>query len=311
MKFAVIAGGVGAARFLRGLVDVVPPEDVTAIVNVGDDVDVLGLRVSPDVDIVTYTLAGIVDESKGWGVRGDTFRALLRLRDYGEDVWMALGDVDLATHIFRTNALSSGRALSEVADEIRRRLGVRSRILPVTDDRITTFVRLLDGRFISFEEYYVRYASRPRISAVTYRGCSSARPARGVVESIESADAVIIAPSNPIASVMPVLCVEEVGRAVRRHGRRVAVTPIVGGRAIKGPAARMMSDLGIEASPVGVAKLYRGLVDAMVLDEVDRGLAERVRSEAGVIPFVANTIMADAQSRRALARAVVEASKAI
>ena len=307
VRISVLAGGVGASRFLRGLVEVVDPGDVTAIVNVGDDVELVGLRISPDLDIVTYALAGIVDEAKGWGVAGDTFEALSRLRAYGEDVWMALGDRDLATHILRTYRLSRGAKLSDFADELRRRLGVATRILPVTDDPLTTMVRLEDGRLISFEEYYVRYNFRPRISAVTYRGCSSARPARGVVEAIESADAVVIAPSNPLASVMPILCVEEVARAMRGRGRRIAISPIVGGRAVKGPAAQMMADLGIEATPVGVAKLYRGFVDALVLDLADAELAGRVRSEAGVEALVADTMMVDAEARRRLAAFVVEA----
>jgi LPPG:FO 2-phospho-L-lactate transferase len=311
VKISVLAGGVGAARFLRGLVEVVDPRDVTAIVNVGDDVELLGLRISPDIDIVTYTLAGIVDESKGWGIRGDSFEALSRLRTYGADAWMALGDGDLATHIFRTHRLSTGASLSEVADEVRRRLGVASRILPATDDQLTTMVRLEDGRLVSFEEYYVRYAFRPRISAVTYRGCSSAAPARGVLEAIDSADAVVIAPSNPVASVMPILCVEEIARALRRRNRRIAISPIVGGRAVKGPAAQMMSDLGIEASPVGVARLYRGMADAIVMDEVDAEMAGRVSSEAGLAALVADTMMVDAGARRRLAQFVVEASESL
>ncbi|MGC8555502.1 MAG: 2-phospho-L-lactate transferase [Conexivisphaera sp.] len=301
----VLAGGVGAARFLSGLASILDPRDVTAVVNVGDDVELLGLRISPDLDIVTYTLAGIVDESKGWGIRGDTFSALARLRNYGADAWMALGDGDLATHIYRTARLREGASLSEVTEEIRVRLGVKSRVLPVTDDRLTTMIRLRSGQLISFEEYYVRHAFRPRISGLTYAGCSSARPARGVLEAIESADALMIAPSNPVASVMPILCVEEVARAVRRRRARVAVSPIVGGRAVKGPAAQMMSDLGMEPSPVGVAKLYRGFLDAMILDSEDSGLVGRIAEEVGVRAYVTDTMMVDQASRRRLAEFAV------
>ena len=300
-KIAVFAGGVGAARFLQGLVGVVEPRDVTVIVNVGDDVEVMGLRVSPDLDIVTYTLAGLVDESKGWGFRGDTFRALSRLKSYGADVWMALGDEDLATHIYRTYRLASGARLSEVTDEIRTRLGVASRIVPATDDRVTTLVKLADERIVSFEEYYVRYGFEPRISGVTYSGCSSAKPAPGVLEAIESADAVIIAPSNPIASIMPIICIEKIAEAMRNRERRIAISPIVRGRAVKGPAAQMMADLGMEPSPVGVANIYRGLVDAIVIDSRDADLSARVESETGIRPFITDTMMVSADAKRRLA----------
>jgi len=301
VRISVLAGGVGAARFLQGLVNVVEPRDVTAIVNVGDDVDVMGLRISPDLDIATYTLAGLVDESKGWGFRDDAFRALSRLRNYGADVWMALGDEDLATHIYRTYRLAGGARLSEVTDEIRARLGVASRIVPATDDRVTTLVRLAGGSTVSFEEYYVRYGFRPRISGVTYSGCSSAEPAPGAVEAIESADAVIIAPSNPIASVMPILCIGEIAKAMRNRKRRIAISPIVGGRAVKGPAVQMMADLGMEPSPVGVAKFYRGLLDAIIIDSRDAGLSARVESEAGIRSFTADTMMVSADAKRRLA----------
>lgn len=306
MRVVVLSGGVGGARFASGVASLVGQENLTVIVNVGDDVDLLGLRVSPDLDIVTYTLAGLVDEEKGWGFAGDTFNLIQQLRAYGFEVWMKLGDRDLATHLYRTLRLREGATLSEVTNEIRMRLGVKSRILPVTNDRVTTMVELEDGRVVSFEEYFVKLGFRPGVRSVVYKGCGSARPAPGVLEEIQGSDAVIIGPSNPIASIMPILCVKGVRRSVMLKERVAAVTPIVGGRALKGPADKMMRELGLEASVLGVAKLYKGVASLMVIDEVDSGYESDVR-RLGFRVVVTDTLMKDAGSRLRLARTVLNA----
>ncbi len=304
MKVTVLAGGVGAARFTQGLADIIGQENVTAVVNVGDDIEVLGLKVSPDLDIITYTLAGLIDEGKGWGFADDGFRALEMLRRYGSDIWMMLGDMDLATHIYRTFKLRLGTKLSEVTAKIAEALGVKARILPATDDKVTTLVQLTDGRLVSFEEYYVRLKFKPRINGIIYRGCSTAVPAHGVLEELEEADSVIIAPSNPLASIMPILCIGGIRARIRDRTGVAAISPIVGGRAIKGPADKMMRELDIEPSPVGVARLYRDLVDLIVMDSVDDVHADAIRA-MGIDVHSTNTLMIDRASRARLAKDVL------
>jgi LPPG:FO 2-phospho-L-lactate transferase len=271
---------------------------------VGDDEEVFGLHVSPDVDIMTYALVGIVDESKGWGVSGDTFSCDSFLRQLGEKPWLLLGDRDLAVNIVRTDLLKRGLRLSEVTRRMAEALGARQRIIPATDNALTT-VLYTDAGPMTFEEYYVREAQRPTIGAVAYSGSGFAEPAPGVIEAIEGADMIIFAPSNPVASIQPILSVRKIRAAVARSSAfKVAVSPIVAGRTVKGPADKMMRALGYEVSPVGVASFYGGLLDCMVIDTADEGLKDRV-SSLGVLAVVRDTLMTDLDSKVRLAESLV------
>lgn len=300
----VLAGGVGAARFLEGLVSVVDPARVTVISNVGDDEEFFGLHVSPDIDIVVYTLAGAVDETRGWGLRDEGFACLERLGALGYETWFALGDRDLATHVHRTALLREGRTLSEATASVAAAFGVRCRILPVTDDRLRTVVET-DAGTLSFQEYFVKRGWQDEVRAVRFEGAERAHPAPGVVEAIRSAEAVIIAPSNPVVSIGPILAVPGVREALRTTAAPVvAVSPIVGGRTLKGPADRMLRALGYEPSAASVAALYADVLDALVIDRVDAGLAGEVE-KLGVRAAVADTVMRGPEEKRSLARATL------
>ena len=303
----VLAGGVGGARFLQGLVEVVPAARVVVIGNVGDDVEPHGLHVSPDLDTVLYTLTGWIDEDKGWGVRGDSDRALERARALGADAWFWLGDLDIGLHLARTEALRRGEPLSAVTAALAARLGLELLLLPATDDRLRTIIGTPDGE-IDFQTYYVRHQHADRVSAIRFDGAELARPAPGVDEALREAAAIVLAPSNPLISIGPILAVERIRELLeRRSAPCVAVSPIVAGRALRGPAAAMMESLGHEASPAGVARLYRGLIDVMVLDREDEMLAADVEA-LGIRPVVADTIMRDGEARTALARTALEAA---
>jgi len=303
----VICGGVGAARFLSGLCGVMDPSAITAIVNVGDDVTFHGLHVSPDIDTVLYTLAGLVDPEHGWGIGGDTYRTQAALARLGRDTWFNLGDADLATHIHRTARLREGAPLSTVTAELRSRLGVGPTIIPATDDALRTMIRTDEG-WLAFQEYFVRQRTRATVHEVRFDGAARAAP--GCLEAIAAADAVLIAPSNPIVSIAPVLAVDGMRDAiVRSPGPVIAVSPIVGGEAIKGPAAAMLASLGHEISPVGVTRIYRDLIDVMVLDERDAAFAPAIAA-LGVRPVVTQTIMADRAAKEALARTALDAALA-
>jgi len=301
----VLAGGVGAAKFLQGLVEVVDPHELTIVGNTGDDIDLHGLHISPDLDIVTYTLAGLHHADQGWGIRGDTFHALEMLGRYGHATWFNLGDYDLATHLHRSERLRHGWSLSAITDEIRRALGVVPRILPMTNQRAETKI-VTDEGVLHFQEYLVQRRTEPAVQGVIYEGIEAARPAPGVCEAIRTADGIIIPPSNPIVSIGTILAVPGVQQALAaRRGRVVAVSPIVQGATLKGPADKLMVALGYEASALGVARYYGALLDAFVLDTLDQSLAESVRQlDIGV--RVLNTIMSGPAERYALAKAVVE-----
>jgi LPPG:FO 2-phospho-L-lactate transferase len=306
MNVTVVAGGVGAARFLEGLVQVVPQEDVTVISNVGDDEDFFGLRVSPDIDIVIYTVAGAVDEEKGWGLTGETFHALEALRRFGYETWFSLGDGDLATLAHRTAMMHDGATLSDATRSIAEAFGLRLAILPVTDDRVRTIVET-DAGALPFQEYFVKRRTEDEVRAVRFEGIDAAWPAPGVVEAILTADVVVIAPSNPIVSIGPVLAVRGVREALNDTTARViGISPIVGGKTIKGPADRMMASLGMEASAAGVARAYADFLEVLVIDEVDRDLAPAVEA-AGVRAVVAQTVMRGPEEKRALAEATLAA----
>ncbi|HUP74437.1 MAG TPA: 2-phospho-L-lactate transferase [Acidimicrobiales bacterium] len=307
----VLAGGVGAARFLSGLVQVVPPEQITAVVNVGDDVILHGLHISPDLDTVTYTLAGAIDSARGWGLGGETWQALDMVRRYGGVGWFNLGDRDLGTHLYRTQRLHEGAALSTVTREIARAWDLAVDIVPVTDDRVETRVTVIEGdttHEIGFQQYFVQLRHSVPVQAVRFVGADDARPAPGVVDAIMSADVLVIAPSNPLVSIDPVLAVPGIRAAVEsRRARCVAVSPIVAGAALKGPADRMMTELGHESSVVGVARLYRELARALVIDDADDANSGAVR-DAGMVPVVCDTIMAEPARAARLAQRVLDAA---
>lgn len=308
MKVTALAGGVGASKFLLGLMSVMPPEDITIIANTGDDIELFGLRICPDIDTVTYTLAGVINEDTGWGLKGDTFECLRWLARYGEAAWFNVGDRDLATHIFRTNGLRSGRSLSEVTGEIRRALGVRASILPMTDSYTPTRVVTDEGE-MHFQEYFVRRRCEPRVRGIRFDNIESAKPAQGVMSAIREANAVIICPSNPFISIGPILAVPGVRDALREtRATVVAIAPIIGGKALKGPAADMLRDLGHEVSAFGVAAMYRDLLDVFVLDETDAEKAAGIRA-LGMQVFGADTVMITLDDKQRLARRVLEMLK--
>ncbi len=306
MRVAALAGGIGAGKFLRGLVRAVPPGDVTAIVNTADDVEMHGLHVSPDLDSVTYWLGDVFDRERGWGRRDETFRATEELRRFDPDAaWFNLGDLDLATHLFRTRSLREGGTLSAVTARIAARFAVRSRILPMSDDPVTTRVDVLaDGAELDlhFQEYWVRRRARDEVKHVRYVGAEVARPAPGVLEALSDADAVVICPSNPVASIGPILAVGGIREALaERRARVVGVSGIVGGAPLAGMADRLMLALGVEVTAAGAADCYRGLLGAWVIDEADRGLARRIEA-TGLRVGVTDTIMADDAAAERLAR---------
>jgi LPPG:FO 2-phospho-L-lactate transferase len=305
----VLAGGVGAARMLAGLVQVVPPQEITAIVNVGDDVILHGLAISPDLDTVTYTLAGAIDPERGWGLEGETWSAMEMLGRLGGERWFNLGDQDLGTHLYRTGRLDDGADLATVTAEITRAWGLELRLLPATNDPLRTFVTLPGegGIEVGFQEYFVRRQHGVEVSAVRFEGAGASRPAPGVLEAIGAADTIVVAPSNPIVSIGPVLAVPGVRDAVeRRRDRTVAVSPIIAGAALKGPADRLMQELGHEASVVGVARLYEPFASTLVIDEADRGSASAVDA-AGVRSVVTQTIMRTPADAAELARVTLGA----
>jgi LPPG:FO 2-phospho-L-lactate transferase len=301
-----LAGGVGAARFLEGLVQVVPPEDVVAIVNTGDDFELHGLYIAPDLDIVTCTLAGVINPEQGWGIAGDTLACMEWLGRLGAPTWFSLGDRDLALHIRRTALLRAGRTLAEVVDQFRRAFGVAVRILPMSNQQVPTHIITPAGE-IHFEEYFVQRRAQDEVLGVRFVGVEQARPAPGVLEAIRAAEAVLIAPSNPIVSVGTILAVPGVRAALQETAAPIiAVSPIVGGAAIKGPAGPLMRAMGFEVSARGVAACYRDLADVLVIDQVDAALAGDIRA-LGMQVVVTDTIMRGPAEKRALARVALDA----
>jgi LPPG:FO 2-phospho-L-lactate transferase len=303
-----LAGGVGAARFLEGLVQVVPPETITAIVNTGDDMELHGLYISPDLDIVTCTLADLIDRAQGWGIVEDTYNCRDWLGKLGAPTWFALGDKDLALHIQRTALLRSGHTLAEITDQFRTALGVAVRIVPMSNQPVPTHIITPQGE-MHFEEFFVKYRSQLEIVGVRSVGIEQARPAPGVLEAIASAEAVLIAPSNPIVSVGTILGIPGVRAALEAASAPiVAVSPIVGGEAIKGPAVAMMRAAGIEPTALGIAQHYRGLIDALVIDNADAALAPAIEA-LGIRAVVTDTIMRGPVEKAELARTALAAAQ--
>jgi len=302
------AGGIGAARFLEGLIRVVPQEQITVIGNVGDDIEFYGLHISPDLDIVTYTLAGVVDQQKGWGFQNDTFHAQNTLRRYGINSWFNLGDKDLATHIYRTQQLQKGRVLSEVTQDIAERLGLRIKLIPATDDRLQTYV-IANGREMHFQEYMVKRQTKPKVTKIIFRGSKSAKPTRRVLKSIAEASGIIICPSNPIVSIGAILAVGGIRAALAKtKAKIVGISPIIGGKTVKGPADKLLKAINVQTTAVGVAELYRGFLDTLVIDQVDEQLRTSIAA-LGIKPVVTNTLMRTVSDKTRLARVVLSQLK--
>jgi LPPG:FO 2-phospho-L-lactate transferase len=303
----VLCGGVGGSRFVRALASVLPAERLTAIINTADDDWFHGLYVSPDPDIVTYALAGEVDEDRGWGMRGDTFRWLESLKRFGHETWFQIGDRDLATHLHRTRLLHEGWTLSAIAADIARAFSVEVRLLPMSDDPVRTLVETAAGD-LPFQQFLVQRHAQDAVRGVRFEGADAASPAPGALEAIRQAEALFIAPSNPIGSIGPILAVPAIREAVRgARVPRVAISPIIGGRSLQPPAGEMMAGLGLPVDVAGVARAYAGLIDTLIIDEADAARARAVEAE-GIGCVVASTIMRDDFRRRALAEAALKAA---
>lgn len=299
-----LAGGVGASKLLLGLYAEMDPRRLTIIVNTGDDITLHGLKISPDLDIVTYTLAGVVDAAKGWGFRGETFHALKRLAGFGRANWFNLGDRDLATHIHRTAMLQEGKSLTEVSECIRVALGVNSRILPMCNEPVPTMLETSEGT-LHFQEYLVQRRAEPVVRSIRFEDVERARPADGVLEAIREAERIVICPSNPLISIGPILAMPGIREALcERKKDVIAICPIVGGKSLKGPSDKMLAQLGHESSARGVAKLYADFTGTFVIDPADKSQADAIRKmgmEVAVVPTVMNTLV----QKRKLARALL------
>jgi LPPG:FO 2-phospho-L-lactate transferase len=303
MKVVVLSGGVGGARFVQGVVGALAPEGVTVVGNVGDDVEVLGLHVSPDLDSIMYALAGVNDEARGWGRAEETWRVLDSVAELGGETWFRLGDLDLGVHLVRTQALRSGETLSRATARIAAALGVETPLLPATDDRLRTWVATEAGE-LQFQEWFVARGHRDEVDGVRFEGAEESSPAPGVLAALRDADVLLLAPSNPYVSLGPILAVPGIRDALAaRTAPCVAVSPLIGGRAVKGPADRMLARLAGGTSPAHVARCYTGLIDALVVDEADSSDLDGL----GVRPIVTRTLMVDGDARRRLAEAALGA----
>ena len=305
MKIVALAGGIGASKLLLGLYRVMDPRDLTIVVNTGDDIVLHGLSISPDLDIVTYTLAGMVNVETGWGFRDETFHALDQLSVYGRCQWFQLGDRDLATHIHRTEMLRGGASLGETAESIRKALGVEAKILPMTDVPVPTMIETDEGR-LHFQQYLVQRRAEPQVRAIAFHGIECARPAPGVLDALERASCIVICPSNPLISIGPILAVPGIRQTLQdRRKCTIAVCPIVGGKSLKGPSDRMLAQLGYEVSAPGVARMYRDICATIVIDPADKEDAQEIES-AGVDVVVHATVMRTLTDKEALARRLVQ-----
>lgn len=276
IKVAVLCGGVGASRLLVGLTEVVRPKNIYAIVNTGDDINLLGFHISPDLDIITYSLAGLIEKSRGWGIAGDTFNMLSQLAKYDKKLtWFNLGDRDLATHIFRTNLMNQGKNLSEVTSLICKKLKVKVNIIPMTNDPFETHIITNFGE-MHFQEYLVKLKMKPKVKGIKFVH-KKLKPSEGVIEAIERADLIVIPPSNPLVSIGPILHIREIREAIeKRTSYSIAISPIIRGKVIKGPLAKMLRDLKLEVSPVTVSRIYSSLIDAIIIDKADIKLKEEI-----------------------------------
>ena len=300
MNIVALAGGVGGAKLVDGLSQILPADQCTVIVNTGDDFEHFGLKICPDIDTVCYTLGGIANPMTGWGVSEDAFAAYETIKKFGGPDWFQLGDRDLGLHLERTRRLNNGEALSSITKSFCQALGIKVSVLPMTDDMVSTYIQTTEYGLLPFQEYFVKHKCQPKFEGVELRGIDHARPAPGVVESITSADAVIICPSNPWVSIGPILSIQEISEAVRRHPLVVGISPIIGGKTIKGPAAKMYLETGITPSATSVANHLRGYLKALIIDRVDRE-DEASITKMGIITVVTNILMSDSNDRARLA----------
>ena len=300
-----LAGGVGAAKFLRGLCRIVSPRNLFVIGNTGDDLELYGLHISPDLDIVMYTLAGVVDESKGWGIKNDTFHFLNMLRRLGIETWFRLGDRDLATHTIRTNLMMEGATLSQVTAQLCEKFGVKNKLVPMTDQKVRT--KIVSGnQIIDFQDYFVRNKTKNEVTNVLFEGAAEARPAPGIIEALSQADRIIVCPSNPILSIGPMLAIPEIRREIsKRKADTVAISPIIAGKTLKGPADKILLSMGYGASVEGVAKYYRGLIDRIIIDQVDARQEARIE-RLGLKVTVSDTVMKCLEDSIDLARVALK-----
>ena len=299
-----LAGGVGAARFLSGLAKLIPNEELTVITNTADDIELFGLHISPDLDIIAYTLAGIVDEEKGWGIKEDTFNCLNKLNKLGYDTWFNIGDKDLATHIYRTNRINQGTPLSQITNELCQMLGIKIRILPMTNEKFYTNIKTQSG-IMHFEEYYVRKQAKDEVLDVEFIGVKTAVPAPGVIEAIQESQLIIVCPSNPIVSIGAILSVNGIREALKHtNAKIIGISPIVADAPIKGPADKLMRGLGFEVSAYGVAKLYADFLDIMLIDNLDAPLMGRIE-KLGIQVKMTKTVMKTIEDKIALANEVL------
>lgn len=304
MKVVLLAGGTGGAKMAHGFQQVLPPGDLTVIVNVGDDMEWLGLLVCPDIDTILYTLAGVADRERGWGVEGDTFTALAMLARYGQETWFRVGDADLATHVRRNQLLRDGSSLTDATADMVAAQGVPSHLVPATDDRLRTLVETDDG-WVDFQDYFVRRGQADEVRSLRFEGCETSRPSPAALAALAAAELVVIGPSNPLVSLGPMLAIPGMREAILTAAApRIGISGIVAGQALRGPADRMLASLGHESSALGVARLYRGLLDRFVVDEADAALAPEIEPlgmEVSVLP----TVMRTDADRAELARAIV------
>jgi len=304
MKVTLLAGGTGGAKLAHGLQQVLPAGDLTVIVNVGDDTEPFGLLVCPDIDTIVYTLAGLADREQGWGVAGDTYTALAQLERYGESTWFWVGDADLATHVRRNHLMADGASLTEATAAMTSALGISSHIVPATDDRLRTCVQT-DAGELDFQSYFVKRGQRDEVRAVRFDGAEAAKPSPAALEALAGAELVIVGPSNPIVSIGPILAIPGMREAlVGSRAPRIGVSGIVAGKALRGPADRMLTSLGHESSALGVARLYEGLVERFVIDEADASLAPSIEA-LGMAVSILPTVMSSDEDRAGLARALV------
>lgn len=300
-----LAGGVGAAKLLRGLIQIIPPQDLVIVGNTGDDLELYGLHISPDLDIIMYTLAGIVDETKGWGVSSDTFNCLDMLGKLGVETWFKLGDRDLAIHIMRTKMFKEGMTFSRITAELCKMLGAKAKLVPMSDNPVRT--KILSGKLrLEFQEYFVKRETKDMVTSVLFEGADKAKPAPGIIKAIRDADRVVLCPSNPILSISPMLSISPVRRELQKtDAYMVGVSPIVGGKALKGPADRIMASMGLEVSAYGVAEFYNDLLDHFIIDKADEHQKRRIE-ELGMKVTVTDTIMSNLEDSVRLAKIIME-----
>jgi LPPG:FO 2-phospho-L-lactate transferase len=308
VSVVALAGGVGAARLLRGLVKLVAPEDLLIIGNTGDDVEFYGLHISPDIDILMYTLAELVNEETGWGIQGDTFNCLEMLTNMGYETWFKLGDKDIATHLIRTKLLKEGYTLSETIAKICKMLHIKHKIVPMTNNSVRTKI-ITDQKKLDFQTYFVKRGTKDKVKNVIFEGSENAKPAPGIIEAIEAAERVVICPSNPILSISPILSIPTIREQLRRSkAYTVAVSPIIGGKAVKGPADKIMTTMGLNVSPYGVAEYYKDFLDHIIIDTTDKNQEKQI-TQLNLKVTTTNTLMKNLQDSINLSRTVLNISK--